>query len=69
METLSHSYCYTVEGECVDIDTEKLLLKSKNVSDLLRIQEVMSTMEGREYTLDQVMERVIGFYGRYVPFS
>ncbi len=69
MEAIALDYCHTVDGECRDIDKEKFLLKSRNTSNLLRIQEIMSTMEGRTYTLDQVLERVLGFYGKYVPFS
>ncbi len=68
MENASVSYCNTVEGECREINTEGFLLKSRNTSDLLRIQEAMSSMEGRTYTLDQVIEIIIGFYGKYVPF-
>ncbi len=68
MENTSVSYCNTVEGECRKINTEGFMLKSRNTSDLLQIQEAMSSMEGRTYTLDQVIERIIGFYGKYVPF-
>ena len=68
METASQNYCHTVEGECRDIDTEGFLLKSKNTSDLLRIQEVMNSLDGTTYSLDQVVERIIGFYGKFVPF-
>ncbi len=69
MEIPTQTYCHTVDGVCKDIDTEGFLLKSKNMSDLLKIQEIMITMEGKTYTLDQVIERIIGFYGRYTPFS
>jgi len=50
------------------MDTEGFMIKSRNMSDLLRIQEVMNTMDGMTYSLDQVIERIIGFYGKYVPF-
>ena len=33
------------------------------------IQEIICTMEEKTYTLEQALERVIGFYGKYVPFS
>ena len=69
METSSIDYCHTVEGECTDIDMEGLMIKSKNRSDPIKIQEIMSVMEERTYTLEQALERVIGFYGKYVPFS
>lgn len=69
MKTIAQDYCHPVDGECVDIDMEGFALKSKNTSDLLRIQEIMNTMEGRMYTLDQVLERVIGFYGEHAPFN
>lgn len=68
METAPLSYCHTVEGECQEMDTEGFMIKSRNMSDLLRIQEVMNTMDGMTYSLDQVIERIIGFYGKYVPF-
>jgi len=68
METIAPYYCYTVEGDCREIETDGFLLKSKNTSDLLRIQEVMRSMEGRAYTRDHVIERIIGFYGKFVPF-
>ncbi len=68
METIAPNYCNTVEGDCREIEIEGFLLKSRNTSDLLRIQEVMSSMEGRAYTRDQVIERIIGFYGKFVPF-
>jgi hypothetical protein len=67
METIAPNYCNTIEGDCREIDTEGFMLKSKNMSNLLRIQEVMSSMEDRVYTRDQVIERIIGFYGKYVP--
>jgi hypothetical protein len=69
METVTQTYCQTIDGECREIDIEKFLVKSKNMSDLAKIQEIMISMDDRTYTLDQVLERVIGFYGRYVPFS
>jgi hypothetical protein len=68
METIAPNYCVTVEGDCREIETEGFMLKSRNTSDLLRIQEIMSSMEGRTYTRDQVVERIIGFYGKFVPF-
>ena len=68
METAAQNYCHAVDGECREIDREEFLLKSKNISDLLRIQDVMTAMEGRAYTRDQVIERIIGFYGKFVPF-
>ena len=69
LDRLQKTYCHTVDGVCRDIDTDKFLLKSKNMSDLAKIQEIMIAMEERTYTLDQVLERIIGFYGRFVPFS
>ncbi len=68
MENAPLDYCHNVEDECREIDTEGFMLISRNTSDLLRIQKVMSSMEGREYTRDQVIERIIGFYGKFVPF-
>jgi hypothetical protein len=50
MEKALLDYCHKVEDECRELDTGGFLLISKNTSDLLRIQEVMSSMEGREYT-------------------
>jgi|APSaa5957512576_1039674.scaffolds.fasta_scaffold03002_10 hypothetical protein len=32
------------------------------------MQEAMNSMEGRTYTRDQVIERIIGYYGKFVPF-
>ena len=69
METAAQNYCHAVDGERREIDREEFLLKSKNRSDLLKIQEIMSIMERRTYTLDQVLERVIGFYGKHVPLN
>ena len=66
METAAQDYCHAVDGERREIDREEFLLKSKNRSDLLKIQEIMSIMEGRTYTLEQALERVIGFYGKHV---
>jgi hypothetical protein len=68
MEAISQNYCHRVERECRDIDLERFLLKSKNKSDLLRVQEVMNLREGRTYTLEQVLEKIIRFYGKFVPF-
>ena len=68
MENASLSICQNVQGECREIDTRGFMLKSRNTSDLLRIQEIISSMEGRAYTRDQVIERIIGFYGKFVPF-
>jgi hypothetical protein len=68
MENASLSICHNVQGECREMDTRGFMLKSRNTSDLLRIQEVMNSMEGRAYTRDQVIERIIGFYGKFVPF-
>ncbi len=68
MENASVSICQNVQSECREIDTRGFMLKSRNISDLLRIQEVMNSVEGRACTLDQVIERIIGFYGKFVPF-
>jgi len=44
-------------------------LLSLDLAILLKLQEIMSTMEGRTYTLDQALERVIGFSGKHVPLN
>jgi hypothetical protein len=70
METVSYpTQCVTIEGECVDVDLAKFKLKSNNISNLVKIQEAMNAMEEKTYTLDQVLKRVIGFYGKFVPFN
>ena len=69
MESVTINYWYTVDNECRDIDLDRFLLKSKNTSDLLRIQEIMSLMEGRPYTIDQVLERMIRFYGKFIALN
>ncbi len=69
MEAISLNFCHLVDGECREIERKEFLLKSKNRFDLLKIQEIMSAMEERTYTLEQALERVLGFYGKYVPFS
>jgi len=69
METAAQDYCHAVDGERRKIDREEFVLESKNRSDLLKIQEIMSIMEGRTYTLEQALERVIGFYGKHVPLN
>ena len=51
MEIPTQTYCYTFYGVCKDIDTERFQLKSKNISDLLKIQDIMITMEERSYIL------------------
>ena len=68
IETIAPNYCHNVEGDCKEKDIEGFMLKSKNISDLLRIQEVMNSMEGSTYTRDQVIERIFGYYGKFVPF-
>ena len=69
MENATLDYCHTVDGVYRKIDQDKFLLKSKNMSDLHKIQEIMIAMEEKTYTIEQVLERIIEFYGRYVPFS
>ncbi len=69
MENATPDYCHAVDGECRKIDQDKILLKSKNMSDIHKIQEIMIAMEEKTYTIEQVLERIIGFYGRFVPFS
>ena len=68
-ENATLDYCHAVDGECRKIDQDKILLKSKNMSDLHKIQEIMIAMEEKTYTIEQVLERIIGFYGRFVAFS
>ena len=51
MEIPPQTYCHTVDGVCEDIDIERFRLKSKNISDLLKIQDIMITMEERSYIL------------------
>ena len=57
-----------VDGFCRNIQTD-LELRSRNTSSLLRIQEMMNSMEGEVLTLDEVLERVLGFFRRFVPFN
>jgi hypothetical protein len=44
-------------------------IKARNLSNLLRIQDVMNVMDGRIYTLDEVQERIIRFYNKAVNLS
>ena len=59
MESMLQKHCIKIDSECRDIELKKYELKSKNTSALFRIQEVMNLMEGKTYTLDQVLERII----------
>ena len=69
METVTVDYCHTVDGVYRKIDQDNFRLKSKNMTAIHKIQEIMIAMEEKTYTIEQVLERIIGFYGRYVPFS
>ena len=67
METIAqYDQCTVVDGVC---RSPQDMIKSSNISNLLKIQEVMNLMEGRTYTLDEALDRVIRFYSKFVPFN
>ena len=67
MESLQYSVpCTRVDGVCRS-SLEIHELKASNNSSLLRIQEAMSVMDGKNYTLDEVQQRIIKFYTSHIP--
>jgi hypothetical protein len=58
--------CVVVEGVCL---SPQDLRKSRNLTNLFKIQDVMNLMEGKTYTLDEVLERIIRFHRKFVPFN
>lgn len=62
MESLSIiDPCTRVEGVCRS-SVDMLELKASNTSRLLKIQEAMRVIDGKNYTLDEAQQRVIKFY-------
>ena len=53
MESVVQFDSCTEDGVCTTaFDT----IKSRNLSNLLRIQDIMNVMDGRTYSLDEVQE-------------
>lgn len=48
---------------------ERLMLRHRNNSDLLLLQDVILTEEGETLNREEVLARVIGFYNRFVHFK
>lgn len=46
-----------------------LSLRRQNVEDLKTIQRVISVEEEQHLTLDEVLDRVLSFYRRFVPYK
>ena len=66
MESVVQFDSCTEDGVCTRVlDT----IKSRNLSNLLRIQDIMNVMDGRTYSLDEVQERIIRFYKKHVSLN
>jgi len=50
-------------------DWSDLILRSKNMNDLRTLQEIMRIEEDKIYSLDEVLSRVLSFYGKFVPYN
>ena len=44
-------------------------VKERNLSSLLRLQDVMNVMDGQVYTLDEVQDRIIRFYKKAINLN
>ncbi|MHA2393486.1 MAG: hypothetical protein ACXAEX_16235 [Promethearchaeota archaeon] len=70
MEVLSSlDFCISVDGECKDIQISEYEMKMRNISNLLKIQDIMNLMEGKTFTLEMVLERIIWFYGKHISLE
>ena len=52
-----------------DSDIRDICLRQENRRDLEAIQRIIMIEEDRVMSLDEVLSRVLGFYGRFVPFK
>lgn len=40
-----------------------------NLKKIENIREVIATEEGKEVTVEEALDRVLRFYGKYVPYN
>jgi hypothetical protein len=50
-------------------DVRDIRLRKQNSQIIKAIQEIILAEEDRVMSRDEVVSRVLGFYGRYVPFK
>jgi len=50
-------------------DWSDLKLRMKNMNDLRTLQEIMRNEEDKIYSLDEVLSRILSFYGKFVPYN
>jgi hypothetical protein len=49
-------------------DRRDIRMRRQNLQDLKAIQEIILVEEDRALSLDEVLARVMAFYGRFVPY-
>lgn len=50
------------------MDMAEIDISEENLRNLESIRHVMSVEEGQETSLDEVFQRVLRFYGKFVPY-
>jgi hypothetical protein len=50
-------------------DIRDIRLRKQNTQIIKAIQEIILAEEDRVMSQDEVLSRILGFYGRYVPFK
>lgn len=50
-------------------DQRDIRLRKENNEALKAIQRIIMTEEDKAMSLDEVLARVLGFYGRFVPYK
>jgi hypothetical protein len=50
-------------------DLRDIRLRKENSQIINAIQEIILAEEDRVMSRDEVLSRILGFYGRYVPFK
>ncbi|MCW4050591.1 MAG: hypothetical protein NWE89_12745 [Candidatus Bathyarchaeota archaeon] len=68
-EVLEDPTCYTLEGVLTVFHLRDIELKKKNQVALTSIQEILMTEEDRVYSVEETLDRVLGFYKRFVPYT
>jgi hypothetical protein len=51
------------------IDNKDMNLRQKNLRDLKTLQKIYFMYEDEVLSIDEVLERVLEFYGKFVPYK
>lgn len=51
------------------IEIARITIKDENLRNLKAVQEIIHLEEGQKSSLDEVLERILAFYRRFVQYN